>query len=47
VAQVDLVSGTQGIARTARSLAGGADPRREGAVLENEEARQSRGRSLQ
>jgi gamma-glutamyltranspeptidase/glutathione hydrolase len=33
VAQVDLVSGTQGIARTPHGLAGGADPRREGVVL--------------
>jgi len=33
VAVVDLVSGTQGIARTPLGLAGGADPRREGVVL--------------
>jgi len=33
VAVVDLVSGTQAIARTRRGLAGGADPRREGVVL--------------
>jgi gamma-glutamyltranspeptidase/glutathione hydrolase len=33
VEAVDLVSGTQGIARTPRGLAGGADPRREGAIL--------------
>jgi gamma-glutamyltranspeptidase/glutathione hydrolase len=33
VAVVDLISGTQGIARTPRGLAGGADPRREGVVL--------------
>jgi gamma-glutamyltranspeptidase/glutathione hydrolase len=39
VAVVDLVSGTQGIARTSRgpgfTLTGGADPRREGVVLGN------------
>ena len=33
VEAVDLVSGTHGIARTERGLAGGADPRREGVVL--------------
>jgi len=35
VAVVDLVSGTQGIARTRRGLQGGADPRREGISLGN------------
>jgi len=33
VAVVDLVSGVQGIERTPRGLAGGADPRREGVAL--------------
>ena len=33
VAVVDLVSGTQAVARTRRGLAGGADPRREGVTL--------------
>jgi gamma-glutamyltranspeptidase/glutathione hydrolase len=35
VAVMDLVSGTQGIARTRRGLQGGADPRREGISLGN------------
>jgi gamma-glutamyltranspeptidase/glutathione hydrolase len=39
VAVVELVSGTQGIARTPRGLTGGADPRREGvAALGNTRA---------
>ena len=38
VAVVDLVSGTQGILRTPGGLAGGADPRREGAALGNSRA---------
>ena len=38
VAVVGLVSGTQGIQRTPRGLAGGADPRREGVALGNREA---------
>jgi gamma-glutamyltranspeptidase/glutathione hydrolase len=33
VAVVNLVSGTQAVARTQRGLAGGADPRREGVAL--------------
>ena len=33
VEAVDMVSGSHGIARTERGLAGGADPRREGVVL--------------
>jgi gamma-glutamyltranspeptidase/glutathione hydrolase len=35
VEAVDMVSGTQAIARTPRGLAGGADPRREGVALGN------------
>jgi gamma-glutamyltranspeptidase/glutathione hydrolase len=35
VEAIDLVSGSHGIARSARGLAGGADPRREGVVLGN------------
>jgi gamma-glutamyltranspeptidase/glutathione hydrolase len=47
VAAVDMVSGTQAILRTPRGLAGGSDPRREGAALGGEDARQPRIRSLQ
>jgi gamma-glutamyltranspeptidase / glutathione hydrolase len=35
VQAIDMVSGTQAVARTARGLAGGADPRREGVALGN------------
>jgi gamma-glutamyltranspeptidase/glutathione hydrolase len=47
VAPADLVSGLQGILRTPRGLAGGADPRREGVALGAAAARQPRIRSLQ